>query len=44
MDKLIRDFSEMEMKLKCYVDRGRVAGGAEVRDEPMTNVKPTIFG
>src|SRR4030066_1332456 len=41
MDKLVEgDFSEMEMKLKCYVDRGRVAGGTEAREEPMTNVKP----
>ena len=41
MDKLVeRDFSEMGLKLKCYVDRGRVAGGTEAREEPMTNVKP----
>ena len=34
------DFSAMEAKLRCYVDRGRVASGAEVREEPMVNVKP----
>src|SRR4030042_347065 len=34
------DFTEMETKLKCYVDKGRVAGGAEVREEPMVSVKP----
>lgn len=34
------DFAEMEKKLKCYVDKGRVAGGAEVREEPMISVKP----
>jgi hypothetical protein len=34
------DFIEMEKKLKCYVDKGRVAGGAEVRAEPMISVKP----
>ena len=41
MDKIVEgDFSEMETKLKFYVDRGRVAGGFEVREEPITNVKP----
>ena len=34
------DFAEMERKLKCYVDKGRVAGGAEVREEPMISAKP----
>jgi hypothetical protein len=34
------DFAKMEMKLKCYVDKGRVAGGAEVREEPLIAVKP----
>ena len=34
------DFAEMEMKLKCYVDKGRVAGGVEVREEPLIAVKP----
>jgi len=36
------DFTDMETKLKCYVDRGRVAGGAEVREEPMISVKPDV--
>jgi len=34
------DLTEMEKKLKCYVAKGRVAGGAEVREEPMISVKP----
>jgi hypothetical protein len=34
------DLIEMENKLKCYVDKGRVASGAEVREEPMISVKP----
>jgi len=34
------DLTEMERKLKCYVDKGRVAGGAEVREEPIISVKP----
>ena len=37
------DFSNMETKLRCYVDKGRVASGAEVREEPMVNVKPDAF-
>jgi hypothetical protein len=32
----------MERKLKCYVDKGRVAGAAEVREEPMMNIKPDV--
>ena len=34
------DLADMETKLKCYVDKGRVAGGAEVRTEPLISVKP----
>jgi len=34
------DLADMEKKLKCYVDKGRVAGGAEVRKEPLISVKP----
>jgi hypothetical protein len=34
------DLTDMEKKLKCYVDKGRVAGSAEVRKEPMISVKP----
>lgn len=35
-----KDFYEMEKKLKCYVDKGRVAGATEAVEEPITNVKP----
>ena len=35
-----KDFTEMEKKLKCYVDRGRVAGASDAREEPMITVKP----
>src|SRR4030065_1664793 len=34
------DFSEMKKKLRCYVDKGRVEGATEAREEPMINVKP----
>jgi hypothetical protein len=34
------DLADMEKKLKCYVDKGRVAGGAEVKKEPLIAVKP----
>lgn len=34
------DFSEMEKKLKFYVDKGRMAEGGKVRREPMVAVKP----
>ena len=36
------DFIDMEKKLKCYVDRGRVAGASEVKEEPTSNVKPNV--
>jgi hypothetical protein len=43
MDQKINvDLNSMEMKLKCYVDKGRVAGGAEVRKEPMISVKTDV--
>ena len=35
-----KDFTEMEKKLKCYVDRGRVAGASDALEEPLLNVKP----
>jgi hypothetical protein len=38
--KLEADLTEMEKKLKCYVAKGRVAGGAKVREEPMISAKP----
>ncbi len=34
------DFTEMEKKLKCYVDKGRVPGASEVQEQPMIAVKP----
>lgn len=34
------DFAEMEHKLKCYIDKGRMAVGSQVRDEPLIAVKP----
>jgi hypothetical protein len=43
MEKLVDvDINEMERKLKCYVDKGRVAGAAEVKEEPMVNVRPDV--
>ena len=38
--KVEADFAEMEKKLKCYVDKGRVAGHSELRDDPVVAVKP----
>ena len=37
---LLADVNEMESKLKCYVEKGRVASAAEVREEPMINIRP----
>jgi hypothetical protein len=34
------DFAEMEKKLKFYMDKGRVTGSIEVREEPVISVKP----
>jgi hypothetical protein len=34
------DFAEMEKKLKCYVDKGRLASATEVQEQPMIAVKP----
>ncbi|MCW4046258.1 MAG: hypothetical protein NWE99_01660 [Candidatus Bathyarchaeota archaeon] len=42
MSNIPLDFADMEMKLKCYVDRGKVAGGVEVRTEPLIAVKPDV--
>jgi hypothetical protein len=36
------DFADMEKKLRVYIDKGRVPGAAEVREEPMIVVKPEI--
>lgn len=41
MDKSIEvDFAEMEHKLKFYVDKGRIALGSQVKEEPLITVKP----
>jgi hypothetical protein len=34
------DFVEMEKKLKLYIDKGRVTGSIEVREEPAISVRP----
>ena len=38
--KIEFDLSDMEKKLKCYVEKGRVAGSREIREEPMISVQP----
>jgi hypothetical protein len=38
--KIETDFAEMETKLKCYIDKGRMVGAAEVRNEPLIAVRP----
>ena len=41
MDQNIKiDFAEMENKLKWYIDKGRIAVGSQVREEPLVAVKP----
>ncbi|MCX6643608.1 MAG: hypothetical protein NT043_00140 [Candidatus Bathyarchaeota archaeon] len=41
MDKSIEvDFTEMEHKLKFYIDKGRIALGSQVKEEPLITVKP----
>ncbi len=37
------DFTEMEKKLKIYVDKGRVTGAVEVKEEPVITAKPNAF-
>lgn len=39
-DKINEDLINMETKLSMYVDKGRVTGAVEVREEPVTAVKP----
>jgi hypothetical protein len=39
-DKLIEDLTEMKRKLSEYVDKGRVVGYTEVKEEPTISVKP----
>ena len=36
------DLADMGRKLKVYIDKGRVASAAEVREEPMISNKPDI--
>jgi len=36
------DFADMGRKLKVYIDKGRVASSAEVREEPMISNKPDV--
>jgi hypothetical protein len=40
--EITADFAEMEKKLKLYVDKGRVPGAVEVKEEPATAVRPEI--
>jgi len=39
-DNIKEDLTEMEKKLSLYVERGRVTGYTEVREEPVIAVKP----
>ncbi len=36
------DFTDMEMKLKFYVDKGKVNSQIGVKQEPLTTVKPNV--
>jgi hypothetical protein len=41
MDQTLeKDFSDMERKLRVYVDHGRMPGAAEPQEEPITNITP----
>jgi len=40
--KIKEDFVEMEKKLKFYIDKGRVTGCVEVREEPVTSANPDL--
>jgi len=39
-DRINEDLMEMEKKLRLYVDKGRVTGAVEVREEPIIAVRP----
>jgi hypothetical protein len=41
-EKIIEDLSEMEKKLGLYVEKGRVTGSSEAREEPVISVKPDL--
>jgi hypothetical protein len=39
-NRISEDLAEMEKRLSLYVDKGRVTGAVEVREEPVIGVKP----
>jgi hypothetical protein len=39
-DNIKTDFAGMEKKLKFYIDKGRVTGAVEVKEEPVISIKP----
>ncbi|MDH5793536.1 MAG: hypothetical protein OEZ18_03105, partial [Candidatus Bathyarchaeota archaeon] len=41
-DNIKTDFADMEKKLKFYIDKGRVTGAVEVKEEPVISVKPDV--
>lgn len=41
-EKFKEDLAEMEKKLRSYIDKGRIAGSVEAREEPVIAVKPDI--
>jgi hypothetical protein len=41
-DNIQIDFTEMEKKLKLYIDKGRVAGAVEAKEEPLVLIKPDV--
>jgi len=41
-DRISEDLTEMEKKLSLYVDKGRVPGAVEVREESLIAIKPDI--
>jgi hypothetical protein len=41
-EKIKADLNEMEKKLGLYVEKGRVAGPSEMREEPMIALKPVL--
>jgi hypothetical protein len=40
--KLKEDLSDMEKKLSLYVDKGRMLGAAEIREESIVAIKPDV--
>lgn len=41
-DKIREDLSNLRKKFSLYVEKGRVAGPTEVREEPMISLKPDL--